>query len=71
MNKKQYRLVLETIGVEVEDEFDLDNYFNVVDRDADGFVNYDDFETNLLDPGAFEGELTLEDFITVEKLSEF
>ena len=79
---KNYKKVLSAIGVVADTDYELEQYFTIVDTDEDGYVNYKDFEATLLAPLIDENEipedkqddgLTVAErsLLTLEKLSEF
>ena len=82
VNMKNYKKVLTSIGVVADTDYELEQYFTIVDTDEDGFVNYKDFEATLLAPlmdeaeiseGKIDDGLTISErsLLTLEKLSEF
>ncbi|CAI2364305.1 unnamed protein product [Moneuplotes crassus] len=82
VSMKRYKKVLESIGVIPEDEYQLQEYFQSVDQDGDGYVTYEDFEYCVLQPligepeqetntGTDDLSYAEQSLLTLEKLSEF
>ena len=75
-SKEQYRVILSVLGIQVADEAELEDYFNTIDYDEDGFVCYEDFEHNIMlnteeeGPGTDMGDDQPVSLLTLEALAE-